>query len=233
MIRKSCPYCESVQDIKEIKQKETIEYKGKIVSYDAVHYECCRCHDFFDSAEMMNLNLLSVREAFDFQYNSISANQIIKIREKYNASQKAFSLILGMGELTINSYEQEKSVPNSTNKLLIKLAENPLIFFEMYEQNKSKIGAIQRERIESSECFKNCQRWGGLENLYKNLTESERKNVENKTFFQGESVVQLVSNMVRAELCKMNFEIYKDVLEVNLGMINTSDNQLHFSELAL
>ena len=39
--------------------------------------------------------------------------------------------------------------------------------------------------------------------------------------------------MVRAELCKMNFEIYKDVLEVNLGMINTSDNQLHFSELAL
>ena len=48
MIKKSCPYCESVQDVKEIKQKETIEYKGKIVSYDAIHYECCHCHDIFD-----------------------------------------------------------------------------------------------------------------------------------------------------------------------------------------
>ena len=134
MIKKSCPYCESVQDVKEIRQNEIIEYKGKMVSYDAIHYECCHCHDIFDSTEMMNANLSSVKDAFDLQYNSISANEIIKIREKYNASQKAFSLILGMGELTINSYEQEKSIPNSTNKLLIKLAENPLIFFEMYEQ---------------------------------------------------------------------------------------------------
>lgn len=232
MIKKSCPYCESVQDVKEIKQKETIEYKGKIVSYDAIHYECCHCHDIFDSTEMMNANLSSVKDAFDLQYNSISANEIIKIREKYNASQKAFSLILGMGELTINSYEQEKSIPNSTNKLLIKLAENPLIFFEMYEQNKSKIGAIQRERIESSECFINCQRWGGLENLYKNLSENQRECVENKTFLQGSSVTKIVSNMVKAELNKTSFEIYNDALEVNSGTINASDTQFPFFGVA-
>ena len=137
-----------------------------------------------------------------------------------------------MGELTINSYEQEKSIPNSTNKLLIKLAENPLIFFEMYEQNKSKIGAIQRERIESSECFINCQRWGGLENLYKNLSENQRECVENKTFLQGSSVTQIVSNMVKAELNKTSFEIYNDALEVNSGTINASDTQFPFFGVA-
>ncbi len=223
MIRKSCPYCEAIKGVEEVNQEETIEYKAKMVSYNAIHYECSSCHNFFDSAEMMNRNLLSVKDAFDLQYNSISPNKIIEIREKYNASQKAFSLILGMGELTINSYEQGKSVPNSTNRLLIKLAENPLVFFEMYENNKSKIGAIQRERIESSEYFMDCKRWGGLENLYNNLSCSERKVIENKTYYCGESITKVISNMVKAKLNNSNFEIYKEAHEIKSGEISISD----------
>ena len=105
--------------------------------------------------------------------SSVSPEKIIAIRESYNASQKAFGLILGMGELTINSYEQGKSIPMSSNRLLLHLSENPLIFFEMYERNKNKIGAIQRERIESSQAFKKYKKLGGLENLYKQLSEIE------------------------------------------------------------
>lgn len=101
--------------------------------------------------------------------DSVNPAKIISIRESYNASQKAFGLILGMGELTINSYEQGKSIPVSSNRLLLHLSENPLIFFEMYERNKSKIGAIQRERIEASEAFKRYKESGGLENLYKSF----------------------------------------------------------------
>ena len=100
---------------------------------------------------------------------SVSPEKIISIRESYNASQKAFGLILGMGELTINSYEQGKSIPMSSNRLLLHLSENPLIFFEMYERNKNKIGAIQRERIEASEAFMNYKKSGGLENLYRSF----------------------------------------------------------------
>lgn len=226
MIKKSCPYCESVQDVQEVKQQENLKYKGKNVSYEAIHYECCNCHELFDSPEMMDANLLAVKEAFDLQYNFLPPKEIIAIREKYNASQKAFGLILGMGELTINSYEQEKSIPSPSNKLLIALADNPLIFFEMYEQNKSKIGAIQRERIESSECFVNCKRWGGLEELYNRLSCAERKTIENKTYLVGDSVAQIVSDMVRAEMNKPNFEIYQDAHEINPGTISMSDNKL-------
>ena len=107
--------------------------------------------------------------AYELLEESVSPAKIIAIRESYNASQKAFGLILGMGELTINSYEQGKSIPVSSNRLLLHLSENPLIFFEMYERNKNKIGAIQRERIESSEAFKNYQKSGGLENLYRSF----------------------------------------------------------------
>lgn len=85
-----------------------------------------------------------------------------------------------MGELTINSYETRKSVPNATNRLVIQLAENPLVFCEMYQKNKNKIGAAQREKIESSSALKNCLRWGGLENLYHSLSSFEKESAENK-----------------------------------------------------
>ena len=169
MIKMSCPYCESIHEVHKITRTESIVFKGKNVSYEAVHYECCNCHEIFDSAQMMDENLLAAREAYELMEESVSPAKIISIRESYNASQKAFGLILGMGELTINSYEQGKSIPMSSNRLLLHLSENPLIFFEMYERNKNKIGAIQRERIESSESFKNYKKSGGLENLYRSF----------------------------------------------------------------
>lgn len=169
MIKMSCPYCESIHEVRKIKRTENIAFKGKNVSFLAVHYECSNCHEIFDSAQMMDENLLAAREAYELLEDSVSPAKIIAIRESYNASQKAFGLILGMGELTINSYEHGKSIPMSSNRLLLHLSENPLIFFEMYERNKNKIGAIQRERIESSEAFKNYKMSGGLENLYRSF----------------------------------------------------------------
>ena len=160
MIKMSCPYCEAIHDVQEIKRFENIVIKERNVTYEAVHYECSNCHEIFDSAEIMDKNLLTASEAYELLENSITPEKIISIRQRYNASQKAFGLILGMGELTINSYEQGKSIPTSSNRLLLQLSENPFIFFEMYEINKNKIGAIQRERIESSQAFVNCNKWG-------------------------------------------------------------------------
>jgi hypothetical protein len=42
---------------------------------------------------------------------------IVALRSRYGASQKAFELILGFGELTMNSFEQD-AVPDSANRLL-------------------------------------------------------------------------------------------------------------------
>ena len=119
----------------------------------------------------MDQNQQTDREENELLDGSVSPAKIIAIRESYNASQKAFGLILGMGELTINSYEQGKSIPMSSNRLLLHLSENPLIFFEMYERNKNKIGARQRERIEASLAYKKYIKCGGLDNLYNQLFE--------------------------------------------------------------
>ena len=221
MIKMSCPYCEAIHEVRKIKRTENIVFKGKNVSYEAMHYECSNCHEIFDSAQMMDENLLAAREAYELLEESVSPAKIISIRESYNASQKAFGLILGMGELTINAYEQGKSIPMSSNRLLLHLSENPLIFFEMYERNKNKIGAIQRERIESSETFKKCNKWGGLESLYNHLTDAERQIIENRTDVSETSVTHIVTTMVRNEIDKPSFEIYAGSKEINSGKLET------------
>ena len=222
MIKLSCPYCEAVQEVKKIKRTESITFNNKNVTYDAVHYECCNCHEIFDSAQMMDDNLLAAREAYDLLESSVSPEKIIAIRESYNASQKAFGLILGMGELTINSYEQGKSIPMSSNRLLLHLSENPLIFFEMYERNKNKIGAIQRERIEGSLAYQKCNKWGGLENLYNHLSETEREVIENRTSISGSSVTHIITDMVKNEIDKPDFKVYTNSKEIESDS-STSD----------
>lgn len=222
MIKLSCPYCEAVHVVKEIKRKESILFKGRDITYQAVHYQCTNCHEIFDSADMMDENLLAAREAYELLESSVSPEKIIAIRESYNASQKAFGLILGMGELTINSYEQGKSIPISSNRLLLHLSENPLIFFEMYERNKNKIGAIQRERIESSQAFKDCNKWGGLENLYNHLSETEREVIENRTSISGSSITHIITDMVKNEIDKPSFTIYTGSKEIDSDTIETT-----------
>lgn len=222
MIKLSCPYCEAVHDVEEIKREESMLLKGKTVNYQAVHYRCANCHEVFDSPQMMDQNLIAAREAYDLLENSVTPEKIISIRESYNASQKAFGLILGMGELTINSYEQGKSIPMSSNRLLLHLSENPLIFFEMYERNKNKIGEIQREKIESSQAFKKCNKWGGLENLYNHLSETDREVIENRTSVSGSSVTHIIADMIKNEIDKPSFNVYTDSEEIDSNTIDTT-----------
>ena len=68
MTKKSCPYCETVQDVQEIECTEKIEYEGKNIIYKAVHYQCFKCNEVFDSAEMMDKNILSAKNVEE-EYN--------------------------------------------------------------------------------------------------------------------------------------------------------------------
>lgn len=69
MIKMSCPYCEAIHEVRKIKRTESIVFKGKNICYEAVHYECSNCHEIFDSAQMMDENLLAARDAYELVYS--------------------------------------------------------------------------------------------------------------------------------------------------------------------
>jgi putative zinc finger/helix-turn-helix YgiT family protein len=194
--KKSCPACEVLRDAELIDRDEKATIKGREVSFVAHLYRCTRCGTEFEAPGQLDANLEAAREAYARLYESPTAEDIIKLRSGYGASQKAFGLILGFGELTINSYEH-RSTPDPANRLLLRLAENPVFFRAMYARNRTRISALQRKRIEQSTLFRSAVAWTAVEALAARLTQIERSKVEARAKLLGVSVVDHLAASVR------------------------------------
>lgn len=144
-----CPICGDVTDVLTITRTEVAHMCDTEVPHEATFYKCEVCHEEFDTPESMDANLKSAREAFDRLSRTPSASEIEATRLKYGASKKAFSLLLGFGETTVINYEKGQ-VPDSSHRLLLRIASNPHVFKAIYDENRHKIGLTQRKRIESS-----------------------------------------------------------------------------------
>ena len=154
----SCPTCEAARDVEPVESDETVILKGRPVNFRARAWRCTTCKTEFETPAQLDVNLEAAQEAYARTYEAISAEQLVALRAFYGASQKAFGFILGFGELTMNSYEQG-ATPAPAHRLLLKLAENPVHFRAMYEINHSRIGALQRRRIESSQGYRSTTAW--------------------------------------------------------------------------
>lgn len=145
----SCPDCEKIVVVSEIRKETNVVIKGKNISFLVPMYKCSVCGSEFQTMEQLEESLKLGKQSAAYAENELTPEKIISIREKYNASQKAFAMILGMGELTINKYEQGEK-PSSSNRMLLLLSQDPGCFYKMYEINKYKIGDVQKEKIEHS-----------------------------------------------------------------------------------
>ena len=205
--KQSCPTCESVRDVELTEQEETVAIKGRDVRFKARMYRCTTCGEEFETPEQLDMNLEAAREVYARLFEAPSPEQLVALRARYNASQKAFGMILGFGELTVNGYEHGAE-PDSTNRLLLKLAENPAIFKAMYDINSSRIGALQRQRIESSDAFRSSESWKGLEAIASALTQVQRAKIEECAECYSMTILETVREYVSAG----SFEDYSSLV---------------------
>jgi putative zinc finger/helix-turn-helix YgiT family protein len=185
----SCPNCEALRDVEKISRDETVSIKGREVTFRAEAYRCRICGEEFETPSQLDANLDAAREAYSRAYESFSPAELVTLRAQYGASQKAFGMILGFGELTMNTYEKG-TLPDPPNRLLLKLADNPIHFRAMYQVNSSRIGALQRQRIEASEGYRSATGWQGLEALGVALTPVQREKIEACAEEEERTVVQ-------------------------------------------
>jgi putative zinc finger/helix-turn-helix YgiT family protein len=193
----SCPKCGTIRDVELIEREENVTIQGREVVFRAHFYCCTTCGEEFEAPGQLDGNLSAAREAYARAYESPATSDLIALRGKYGASQKAFGLILGFGELTMNNYEQGAK-PDSTNRLILKLAEHPVLFKAMYQLNSLRIGAIQRKRIETSDAFRSAVGWAGLESLAVALTPLQQSKVETCAAGNKCSILQQVAAYVNA-----------------------------------
>lgn len=190
--RLPCSRCATTRDIEVAEREEKVTIKGKEVSFLAHFSRCTTCGEEFEGPGQLDANLAAAREAYARLYESPAPDALVALRARYGASQKAFGAILGFGELTMNGYEQG-GTPDPTNRLLIKLADDPSAFKAMYDINKGKIGAIQRRRIEESEGYQKAILWSGLDSLSRELTGLQRVKVEECASRNGRTLSEQVA----------------------------------------
>ena len=196
-----CLKCGVNREMEIVERPEVVSIRGKEVNFLAHYTRCLTCGDEFESPAQLDENLNATKEAYAKLYESPSSESLIELRTWYGASQKAFGAILGFGELTMNSYERGNT-PDPTNRLLLKLAADPSIFKVMYDINCSRIGAIQRRRIEGSEGFLKASSWNGISALARELTEIQREKIEDCARRNGNGLVQQIASYVASESFK-------------------------------
>lgn len=144
-----CPICEDYRDIQIIRCEEEATIRGRKIIAEVEYSLCSYCKNEFSTADQMDLTLTNGYNEYRKLENIIFPKEIVSIREKYGASQKAFAKILDLGELTINSYEQGSLTSKSISNL-IQLMNKPVNFTELFEKNKHKLSLFQIRKIESS-----------------------------------------------------------------------------------
>ncbi len=217
--RLPCSRCGTTRDVGIVERAEQLTIKGKEVSFNARFSRCLACGSEFETSDQLDANLDAAREAYARLYESPSPEALVALRAHYNASQKAFGAILGFGELTMNGYESG-GTPDSPNRLLLKLAADPLIFKAMYAINSGKIGATQRRRIEDSPGFKAASSWDGLEALIRELTGLQRSKVEECAAHAGRTISEQIAFYVG----DASFRDYSSLMEGITWSIGTTRN---------
>lgn len=147
-----CPFCKKEEEYK-IEKRELKQFRGiEINSYENVAI-CKECNSDLYVDEIEKNNNERIYELYREKTNIIKPEDIIKLREKYNISQRELTSILDFGKMTINRYERG-GVPTKSQSDYIKvLIENENEFIkkvkEAYEKNK--ISGKTYEKIVSIE----------------------------------------------------------------------------------
>lgn len=99
--------------------------------------------------ELEDENLENIYRQYRKKKGLLTPEQIKNIREKYGLSQRAFSRILGWGEITVHRYENGALQSRAHNDYLI-LLQNPDNLKKLLEENRDKINHKDYLKIEEN-----------------------------------------------------------------------------------
>lgn len=153
-----CSTCEEDRQMDLVQRMESLTVNGKEIRFGAEFYRCRVCGSEIEDHGQLDRNLEAAREVYDQLYATPTPSDLVALREKYGASQKAFGMLLGFGEATMNTYEKGNP-PDPSNRLLLLLTQKPMVFKEIYDLNKNRIGLLQRKRIERSRGYREACDW--------------------------------------------------------------------------
>ena len=164
-----CPYCKKEVEYK-IEKRELKEFRGiEVNTFENVAI-CNECNQDLYVNKIEDENNERIYKIYREKANIIKSEDIVKLREKYDISQRELTAILGFGKMTINRYERGGLPTKSQSDYIKLLIENEDKFIEKvneaYENNnitektyKKIVSEGQEENISKKRVQENIRRY--------------------------------------------------------------------------
>ena len=189
-----CPYCKNEVEYK-IEQRELKEFRGiEVNTFENVAI-CNECNQDLYVNKIEDENNERIYKIYREKANIIKAEDIVKLREKYDISQRELTAILGFGKMTINRYERGGLPTKSQSDYIKLLIENEDKFIEKvneaYENNnitektyKKIVSEGQEENISKKRVQENIRRYlkevlNRKPNIYNGYKSLDLEKIEN------------------------------------------------------
>ena len=155
--KRLCLICMEEHDVQIVILKDTEEYKGEEVSFDATYEFCDRADEYLETEDMIKANSLAMKDAYRERTGLLTSSEIIAIRDMYGVSQKDFSEILDWGGATITRYENHQVQDRAHDDVLRMIESDPKWFIQMLRRAEGRISdkAYKKYLQVASEQFRN------------------------------------------------------------------------------
>ena len=169
-MRVYCPYCKKEVEYK-IEKKDLKEFRGIEVNTFENIAICNECNQDLYVNEIEDENNERIYQIYREKANIIKPEDIIKLREKYDISQRELTSILGFGKMTINRYERGGLPTKSQSDYIKLLIENDDKFIEKAKEayEKNNINDKTYNKIISEEVEKNISKKEVQDNIRRYL----------------------------------------------------------------
>ena len=157
MSRSYCETCGSFVEPDKITRDETYLVKGEPVTVTATLAVCPVSGDELPNEVLDDDTLCRAFAVYRARHGLLQPDEIKSIRLKYGLGQKAFSRLLGWGEVTLHRYESG-SLQTAAQNILLELARDPGFVSSLLKRNTSALSQKQREtlRVTLQELVSDC-----------------------------------------------------------------------------
>src|SRR2546425_1217607 len=146
-MKELCPACGRESVVEREAHKETLVVRGEPIEIEAEVRRCQLCGETFATLEEEERNFDKAYRKYRGMHDLLQPEEIRSIRGQYGIGQRAFSRLLGWGEITLHRYESGALQDETHNNELL-LLKDPINFSVLFERNKDRISPALRERIE-------------------------------------------------------------------------------------
>jgi len=141
-----CPECLRMTEYDVIERPDTFEIRGDTVTVNARVAVCRLCGQEMGLAEMDDATYSSAYAVYRARHSLLQPDQIRALRSKYGLGQKAFSRLLGWGEITLARYEQG-SLQSASHDQMLRLAEDPAFIRRLLAKNAARLTTAQLDQL--------------------------------------------------------------------------------------